>query len=338
MKIFLPFTIKGIGGTATFALKFKSGMEQQGHEVFFDYREDYDVLFLIVQCPLAYLWDAKKKGKKIIQRLDGTYYWSVSGWKYTLYNLKAKIIRHFFTDFTIYQSEYSKYCAEKFLGKKHSDPSSLIYNGVDLELFSSKGDTINIRDNPQQKIFFTASAFRRKDQIIPILQAMERYRTKYSDDFKLLVAGTFSPAVSHIPAQWSHFKNIHFLGKINNEDLPRYERSSDVFLFTHLNPPCPNNVIEAMACGLPICGVADGAMNELVRTGVNGELIPVSGDAFWKQRIYDSDAFTDNLKHIVDHQKEYSQQSRKDALDRFSIHHMIGKYAEILNSLTKKQS
>lgn len=333
MKIFIPFKIQDIGGTATFATKFKEGMERQGHEVFFTNQENYDVLFLIVQAPFRYLWDAKKSGKKIIQRLDGTYYWSVAGWKYPLYNLKALIIRHVFADFTIYQSQYSKYCAEKFLGKKSIDPSAIIYNGVDLDLFSPQGEHINLRDNPEQKIFFTASAFRRPDQIIPVLEAMKIYKDRYSSNFKLLIAGTFSPKVAYILKQYKDFTNIKFLGKIQNKDLPKYERSANVFLFTHLNPPCPNNILEAMACGLPVCGVADGAMPELIDAGLGGELIITQGDAFWKQRNYNTHRFAENMKCILDNQKKYSQNSRKKTESQFSLDRMIGEYVKAINSL-----
>ncbi len=333
MKIFLPFEIRGIGGTSTFAKKFQEGMQKHGHEVFFRYQKNYDVLFLVVQAPFKYLIEAKRRNIPIIQRLDGTYYWSVSGWKFPLYNLKAAIIRHSFADFTLYQSEYSKYCAKKFLGKKHLDPSVIIYNGTDLDLFSPKGETINLRDTPDQKIFFTASAFRREDQIIPLFHALKAYREKYGSNFKFLIAGTFSGKVSDIPKRYQDFREAIFLGKIENADLPKYERSADVFLFTHLNPPCPNNVIEALACGLPICGVADGSMSELITPGKNGELASAKGSAFWKERIYDPVAFADNIQKILDHREVYSENARLSAEKNFSLNAMIADYEKALSCI-----
>ncbi len=173
MKIFLPFQSHGIGGTSVFAERFRSGLAKFGHEVFFDFQDDYDVLFMIVQAPFHYLFDSKPKQKPIIQRLDGSWYWSVAGWKFPLYNAKATLIRHFFTDFTIYQSLYSQYCSNQLLGKKKNDPSRLVYNGVDLNLFTPIGKTLNLRDNPEQKLFFSSSVFRREDQIVPILEALK---------------------------------------------------------------------------------------------------------------------------------------------------------------------
>ncbi len=334
MKIFLPFKIQGIGGTTSFARKFQEGMRKQGHEVFFDYQKDYDVLFLIVQAPFKYLVEAKRRKKKIIQRLDGTYYWSVASWKYPLFNLKAKIIRHLFADFTIYQSEYSKYCAERFLGKKGKEKSAIIYNGVDLETFSPTGEKKILRENPDQQLFFTASAFRRQDQIIPILEALRVYKKKYTSNFVFYVAGTRTPQISSILQKYSNFKNVRFLDKIENHILPAHERSADVFLFTHLNPPCPNNVLEAMACGLPVCGIADGAMKEITVPERNSELLNVSGDAFYSVREINTSRFADNIAMIMKKREYYSQQSRLISTERFGLDTMIEKYIHILQEVS----
>lgn len=338
MKIFLPFTIRGIGGTATFAKKFQTGMNRAGHEVFLNRPDRYDILLLIVQAPFHYLWDAKKRGRKIIQRLDGTYYWTVASWKFPLFNLKAAIIRHFFADFTVYQSNYSKYSADTFLGRKDQELSALIYNGVDTELFSPIGTKQDLRDTPGQHIFFTASAFRREDQIVPLFEALSLYREKYQSSFKFLIAGSFTGKASHIPERYRHFKEAVFLGKIENADLPAYERAADVFLFSHLNPPCPNNVIEALACGLPVCGMADGAMPEIITPGLDGELAPIEGNGFWKKRNYEPRIFAENLKKITDNQKTYAEAARATAERRFSLETMIKEYTSIINTLITPNS
>ncbi len=331
MKIFIPFARRDIGGTSIFASKFKAGMEKHGHEVFFEYREDYDVLFLIVQGPFRYLLDAKKRGKKIVQRLDGTYYWSVASWKFPFYNLKAMLTRWFFADFSIYQSKYSQRCVEAFLGKMNPDPSTTIFNGVDTQLFSHEGETLSLREYPDQMVFFTVSDFRRKDQILPLLQAIAQYKKLYNNRFRFVIAGQFSREVAHIPQEYAHFSNVVFLGKIANSDLPKYERGCDVFLLSHLNPPCPNNVLEALACGLPICGVGDGAMPEIVEHGQTGLLLSTQGDAFWKRRQIDPTLFARQLYELTLTLPEYKRHCRENSLLRFSLERMIDEYQSALN-------
>lgn len=330
MKIFIPFKVSETGGTSSFAKKFKKGLEEMGQEVFFEFRKDYDILFVIIQCNPLYLLHAKIKKKKIIHRLDGMYYWSVAKWKYPLLNLAPKIIHKFFSDFTVYQSQYSKYCADKFLGGRKDEKYRIIYNGVDLDLFSANGEKIeNLRNNPTQKIFITISKFRRKDQFIPIVKALQIYKSKYNNNFKCLVIGDFSREVKNFPKKFDQFTHIQFLGKIKNENLPKYERSADVFLFTHLNPPCPNNIIEAMGCGLPICGVADGAMEEIAIPGKNSLLIKAKGDAFWEKRVYDCEEFAKNLNLIVNNRNFYAENSRKIAEEKFSLNKMVNNYLEL---------
>lgn len=333
MKIFIPIDINNTGGIYTFARKFKEGMALAGHQVFFEFQDDYDILFIVVRCPLKYIWNAKRGKKKIIHRLDGAYYWSVSGIKYLLYNLKPRIIHKFFSDFTIYQSEYSKYVSEKFLGKRKNENYKIIYNGVNLEKFSPEKTLFikSLRDNPKQKVFFTASAFRRNDQILPIIDALRIYKNKYGDNFKFIVAGSFSGETKEIPDRYLDFTQIKFIGNIKNSKLPLYEREADVFLFTHLNPPCPNNVIEAMACGLPICGVSDGAMNELIKEKENGLLTKTEGNYFWLKRKININEFADNLNYIVKNHKQMSESSRRIAEERFSLEIMVKNYANILN-------
>lgn len=334
MIIFLPFKLQDIGGTSTFARKFQAGMEAAGHTVVFEYTPDYDVLFLIVQCPLKYLLDAKRRGKRIVQRLDGTYYWTVSGWKFPLMNVKAAYIRHLFTDVTIYQSRYSQECANRFLGPKWRDNHAIIYNGADLAHFAPDGVLKKLAKRKGEVIFFTASAFRRKDQIEPILKALEVYRTKYSPLFRCVIAGTFKGPVADIPERYKDRPYLSFVGKIPNHELPQYERAAVAFLSTHLNPPCPNNIIESLACGLPICGVDDGAMTELV-TAKTGRLIPAGTTGFWRRRVLDMDQFAENMDDIVKKNPHMRDAARRMAERRFGLDRMTESYVHMFESLIK---
>lgn len=332
MRILIPFRVRDIGGPSSFVKKFQAGMERRGHTVIFDENGDYDLVLVIVQAPFSILKKARRLKKPIVQRLDGVYYWSVANWRFPLLNLKATIIRHFFADYTIYQSDYSKRSADRFLGKKSGIPHSIIYNGVDTSHFSPIGAKKNLRDTPEQKIFFTASEFRRRDQIVPLLEALEFYRERYSKSFKFIVAGNFNRELEGFEQQLRRYPWIQFLGKIPNEELPSYERAADVFLFTHLNPPCPNNIIEALSTGLPICGIADGAMPELVADKKNSLLVPTRGDSYWRPRTYDPAAFAHNLSQIIKDQELYAKTAREQAEKRFSLDRMIDQYEAVFQN------
>lgn len=337
MKIFAPFHVDDVGGTSIFAKKFHEGMQARGHEVVFKKPKDYDVLFVIVHCAPQYLLHAKLHRKKIVHRLDGTYYWSVASWKYPLFNAPPALVHRYFADVTIYQSQYSKYCVEKFLGKARNSREVIIYNGVNTTLFTPKGEKIDsLCDNPSQEIFLSVSKFRRTDQVLPLIEAMKVYIEKYNANAKLVLAGTFSREVTNIPKKFSSLPYLSFIGKVPNQKLPAYERGADIFLFTHLNPPCPNNVLEAMACGLPVCGVADGAMPEITIPRKTSLLIPAKGDAFGTRRQYDIEQFAENMHHIMQNRQQYAKESRRLAENRYTLEQMIGRYIdvceEVLNS------
>lgn len=328
MKIFLPIKLRQTGGTSTFAKNLKKGIESKGHTITFVYEPDYDILLAAPRAPWKYLWDAKQAKKPIIQRLDGVYYPTTAvGWAYPLHNAPLALIRHLAANYTIYQSRYSQRCCNRFLGKKRNERCSIIYNGVDTEHFSPEGPAKNLKDNPQQHVFITASRFRRKDQILPLIEAFEVYTRTYTTNAKFVVIGDFTAEVAHIPQQ--HHKNITFTGPTNNEELPDYLRSADVFLMSHLNPPCPNNVLEAMACELPICGIADGAMPELVTSGENGELLPTQGAAFYTPRHIDPHAFARSMHKIMQRQTEYTQTARQSITELFSLQIMLNNYSAI---------
>jgi len=69
-------------------------------------------------------------------------------------------------------------------------------------------------------------------------------------------------------------------GLIPRDAIPALDRSAHLLYSADLNAACPNSVIEALACGLPVAGFATGALPELV-TGDSGRLVPYGGDP-WK--------------------------------------------------------
>lgn len=305
-------------------------MAQRGHQVVFPYQPNYDVLLASPAAPWRYLLDAKRRGKKIVQRLDGVYYpTTTAGWHYPLDNARLAVVRHVFAGATIYQSAYSRRCVDRFLGTSHQ-PAMVIYNGVDLEHFSPDGPHATLRDTPDQHVFITASRFRRHDQIIPLLAAFQTYREHHHANSTLVIIGNFVGTVADVPKKYAHDVSLRFLGIIPNQQLPQYLRAADVFLFTHLNPPCPNNVIEAIACGLPIGGVADGGMPELIHSGVEGELLPTDGDAFYRPRQYEASEVARRMARIMDKREAYAAAARQRAEAKYGLEHMIDQYRTVL--------
>lgn len=327
ITVFLPIDIRPTGGVSSFAKKFKYALEKRGHKVIFTYQPNYDVLLVSPVCPWRYLFSAKINNKPILHRLDGVYSpTTVAGWRYPLYNARFKIIQLFFADYTVYQSIYSIHSCKIFLGAHNANSSTLIYNAVDTDTFSLTGETKRLRDNPKQHTFITTGCFRRLDQVVPLINAFNKYRQKYFSNSRLVFIGNYVEKASHLPKKYQGDKNIIFMNIIDNNKLPAFLRSADVFLFSMQNSACPNNVIEAMACGLPVCGVADGSMPELTIPNITGELIPAHGEAFYHWRKIDTTAFARNMNTVMQNRNHYSQASHARAIKHYNLENMIDKY------------
>lgn len=73
-------------------------------------------------------------------------------------------------------------------------------------------------------------------------------------------------------------RNVHFMGHVPYELLPRYYSGCDLFVAPSLYEPFGMIYLEAMACGKPVVGCDAGGVPEIIQHGRNGFLVP-PGDA-----------------------------------------------------------
>jgi glycosyltransferase involved in cell wall biosynthesis len=71
-----------------------------------------------------------------------------------------------------------------------------------------------------------------------------------------------------------------------------------------VNPPCPNSVIEAMACGLPVIGFDSGALKELVSDDA-GCIVPYGANP-WKLETPDISALAESAGQVLEKQNQFS--------------------------------
>ena len=80
----------------------------------------------------------------------------------------------------------------------------------------------------------------------------------------------------------------NFWGQFRASEIPKLARSSHLMYCAEVNPPCPNSVIEALACGLPVIGFDSGSLKELV-TDDAGCVVPYGANP-WKLETPDISA------------------------------------------------
>ena len=237
-RIFIPFSFENgsIGGPQTFMRNLKKGLDKQNYS-YKKSSKNADGMFFPISANIKEIKKVKKQGGKIIQRLDGIYYPSKHGNEYKELNKNIKYIYCKYSDYVIFQSEYSKNQVFEMFGEKEDSKYSLICNGADTDIFFPKEIT-EIRDTIK---FITTGNFRNFDMIEPVIKALDLLQSK-GYNFKLDIVG---PITTGNYAQILSKKYVTNFKTSSQREIAQALRDSDVFIYSHLNPPCPNSVIEA---------------------------------------------------------------------------------------------
>ena len=98
--------------------------------------------------------------------------------------------------------------------------------------------------------------------------------------------------------------------------------------------PCPNTVIEAMACGLPVVHVESGGVPELVGPNA-GAGVPAHDD--WTQLFRpDTDALGSAMVAVAENADAMGAAARKRAETAFDLNQWIGRHATIFEQLLER--
>jgi glycosyltransferase involved in cell wall biosynthesis len=95
-----------------------------------------------------------------------------------------------------------------------------------------------------------------------------------------------------------------------------------------LNAACPNSVIEALACGLPVLAYDTGALSELVQDGA-GEVVPYGAD-HWQLEDPSIPPLAQACARILQDNPAYRQSARARAEAVFSLDDMVEAYLKAL--------
>jgi glycosyltransferase involved in cell wall biosynthesis len=127
-------------------------------------------------------------------------------------------------------------------------------------------------------ILFSAKLVPRKDPFT-LLRAFERLRHRAGAALVFMGDGELRPALESYVRDHA-IPDVHFLGFINQSDIPRHYAMSDVFVLPSTYEPRGAVINEAMACGLPVI-VTDrcGSIGDIVAEGENAFVYPAGDDA-----------------------------------------------------------
>ena len=335
--------VSGVGGMVSFRLRLAAGLSQRGVEVCEDLQDERSKAVLVIggTRQLVELWRAKKRGARIVQRLDGM------NW---LHRMRRVTLRHFLraeygnwllsfirsrlADRVVYQSEFARGWWERVVGPAAVD-SRVIYNGVDLSVYTPDGPGAPPAD--RWRILMVEGSLMGGYELgleaavglSGELSSRQNAAHSREDPQKveLVVVGRVSRETQ---VQWDRRSAapIVWAGLQPSERIPELDRSAHLLYSADLNAACPNSVIEALACGLPVLSFDTGALPQMV-TGDAGRVVPYGGDP-WRLERPDGSALSEAALEILLDQGRFRRAARLRAEAAFGLDEMVAKYLDVL--------
>jgi glycosyltransferase involved in cell wall biosynthesis len=161
----------------------------------------------------------------------------------------------------------------------------VIYNGIDLAAYSElliDRNTARAQFGIGQDdlVFSSVANLYAYKGHADLLQALHKVSAKLPYAWILLVAGRDVDGnlvrLIELRDQLGLKFHVRFLGE--RPDVPAVLSASDIHVSASHTEGLPNNILEAMSCGLPVVATAVGGVPELVVDGVTG-LLPPARDA-----------------------------------------------------------
>lgn len=207
-----------------------------------------------------------------------------------------------------------------------SKPISLIYNGVDTNIFKplNKQECRKELELPQNKkiILFLA----KRGQSNPWKGG------SYAEDALIATADRQDIYILDIGGDENKtVGNRKFISFINDEKtLVKYYSAADVLLYPSIADNCPLVVIEAQSCGLPVVAFKTGGIPEIVDHKETGYIA----------KYKDTQDLIYGIRYCLGPEKApdplMSQKSAQKVVANFSLDAMINKYVELYIKLLAK--
>ncbi len=335
-QICLVPQLKGLGGMVSFQAKFIQGLQNREVSYSFNPLDPNNDAILIIGGwkKLNLLLKARHKGFKVFQRLDGMNWLhtvqktTLKDWLHAeMANLLLAFIRRYVCHEVIYQSNFSQSWWEVKRGKLRK-PTHVIRNGVDLNTYSPNGpetpptDLIRILLVEGHLNEKSAGGLNIACQLAKLLQ------DRVNLPVGLAIAGDVPLDVQDLVKERYSDVAIHWLGIVPSPEIPALDRSAHLFFSADLNAACPNSVIEALACGLPVLSFDTGALSEIV-TPEAGAVVAYGSD-HWKLEQPDVAGLVEAALRIIFQNQQYRDGARTQAERYFSLDAMMDAYLEAL--------
>lgn len=263
---------------------------------------------------------ARRKGTKVVYTAHGFHFCKgapLANW--LLYYPIEKYLAHY-TDnlITINNEDYK-------LATKHRFKAGMIHHifgvGINTEKFKaiSKNKKNNLKKsfgyNADDFLLFNAAEFNKNKNQQFLLKSFAHLK-KVVPNARLLLAGE-GPLLKRnkqLAKQLRIDHLVHFLGKRN--DIDQLLPMCDLAVAASFREGLPVNVMEAMACELPVVAVANRGHRELIFNNKTGWLLPT----------WNVEEFSEKVQLIAQDKQKQNQfglHGRKRILEKYSLPNVL---------------
>lgn len=323
MKLFINLDRIVHGGPQVWCQRFQDILMRRGFTVTSDLRDEWDAaLFVNRSEGLEY---ALSRGKLVVYRVANGYlpHWfqvmkrSMEAEHHTANANIARALEN--SNFVIYQTQWAKDELDTFLYPR-TEQFAIVPNGVSLSLFHPPAHLPT--DIP---VIGLVGVLRYRYRMETFIEMSRRLAIPH----RLLVVGSIDAECADVlhraqsdPTLGPH---ITYQEAVPPEQLPIYYQQMNLLVHPVCGDVCPNVVVEAQACGVPVVAPRYGGTSELVgKAGVIFDCQP------W---VYDDNfinAMTAATRQALSNTQYLSNLARINALAQFDLQIMTDRYLQAL--------
>lgn len=327
--------LERMGGPASFQSSLMAGLSARGITAHHNPHDPSCAAILVNggTSRLQDIWRARQRGVRIVQRLDGINWLhrrQPTGLRHFLRsewgNWVLAVIRRRLADHIVYQSKFSHSWWETVYGQTPVD-HRVVYNAVDLAFYTPDGAHQRPDDHIRLLLVEGHLGSGYEQGLVNAIRLAQLLGQKLSQQVELTVVGdvplVLQQRCRRLGAAW-----VSWLGVQPRQQIPEIDRSAHLLFSADLNAACPNSVIEALACGLPVTGFATGSLPELVDEN-SGGIAPYGGN-YWKLEAPDMPVLAEAALKLLTGHDDYRRAARTRAEVKFGLEQMVDGYLDAL--------
>ena len=262
---------------------------------------------------------AQRRGAPVVVNQNGVAYPAWAGSATERLNARLRGVLRAATH-VVYQGDFCKQAADEFLGPPQGS-WEILRNAVDTDEFTPaerapEGEPLMLLAGDQSQAYRLETAL----ETLALLP-----------EARLLVTGSVVGGQELID-ELGLAGRVDFAGRYAQRDAPALYRRAHVLLHPKVRDPCPNVVLEALACGVPVVHSASGGVPELVEDAGIG----VPSETTWERDVPPAPAeLADAVRTVLASLDSYRGRARARAVEHFDLAPWVERHTALFAELVE---